>query len=339
MTLPTTMTALVLRDAGYATEPSVDMPHDLTPYLDLTEMPVPQPEPGQALVRVTHAAVNPSDLMFVAGLYGQPRIKGMPAGFEAVGVVVAGDTPLLGQRVNFFGSGSGTWAQYSLTDAARMIPLRPDLRDEDAAGLIVNPLTAMAMFDIARTDGAGSFVFTAGGSQLGKFMIGLGKDHGLAPIPVVRRADQVANLMALGAADVLVSTTVDFASRVQAVMAKHAPRILLDAVADQIAADIFFAMPRQARWITYGRLATDPPALTQMGQFIFMGKQIEGFWLTNWMRTTAPDKLGAVIAEVQARFAEGRWHTDISTTLPLVDVLTGLPAALAQKDAKVLISI
>lgn len=338
MTLPDMMSALVLREDGYASGGSDDMPTDLSPHVELKALPVPHPKEGQALIKVIRAAVNPSDLMFVSGQYGQPRKAGMPAGFEGVGEVVAGDTPLLGQRVSFFGAGWGTWADYAMADARMMIPLRPDLRDEDAAGLIVNPMTAMAMFDIVRQDGAGAFVFTAGGSQLGKFLIGLARDAGLAAIPVVRRAAQAEPLMALGAAEVLVSTAPDFADRVKAVMAEHGPRILLDAVADQVAAELFFAMPRRARWVCYGRLATTPPVLDQMGQFIFMGKQIEGFWLSSWMRETPPAQVAGIVGEVQARFASGAWHTDVSEVLPLSEALARFPAALAAKDAKVLIA-
>ena len=338
MTLPATMIALVLREDGYATNRDTGMPRDLSPYVELADIPLPEVGPGQALIKVARAAVNPSDLLYVAGLYGQPRAKGSPAGFEGVGEVVAGDTPLIGQRVSFFGSGSGTWAEYALTEASMMIPLRPDLRDEDAAGLIVNPVTAMAMFDIVRSDGADSFVFTAGGSQLGKFLIGLGKDNGIAPIAVVRRAEQAEALKTLGAAEVLVSTATDFTAQVAAAMKAHAPRILLDAVADQISADIFFAMPPGACWVPYGRLATTPPALTEMGQFIFMGKKIEGFWLSSWMRSTPVEKQGAVISEVQARFASGAWRTDISDTLPLDRALARFPDALGVKDAKLLIA-
>ncbi|WP_420396824.1 zinc-binding dehydrogenase [Nioella sp.] len=338
MTLPETMTALVLREDGYAKGGAGDMPTDLSSFLELTTLPVPQPKDGQALIKVARAAVNPSDLMFVSGQYGQPRKAGMPAGFEGAGEVVAGDTPLLGQRVSFFGMGWGTWAEYAIADTRMMIPLRPDLKDEDGAGLIVNPMTAMAMFDIVRADGAGAFVFTAGGSQLGKFLIGLAKDAGIAAVPVVRRAEQAETLKALGAADVLVSTSPDFADRAKAVMAEHGPRILLDAVADQVTADLFSAMPRGARWVCYGRLATTPPRLDQMGQFIFMGKRIEGFWLSSWLRETPPEKVAQLVGEVQARFASGAWHTDVSEVLPLADALDRFPQVLATKDAKVQIA-
>lgn len=337
MTLPKTMTALILRQDGYAPGTG-EMPTDLSPFVELAEIPVPEPREGQVLVKVARAAVNPSDLMFVSGQYGQPRKAGLPAGFEGVGEVVAGNPALLGQRVSFFGMGWGTWAQYAIADARMMIPLRPDVSDADAAGLIVNPMTAMAMFDIAREDGAGAFVFTAGGSQLGKFLLGLARDTGVAAIPVVRRAEQAPALKALGAAEVLVSTSPDFAKRAKDVFAKHGPRILLDAVADQVAADLFAAMPRGARWICYGRLASTPPRLDQMGQFIFMNKRIEGFWLTNWLRTTPPETVAQVVAEMQGRFASGAWRTDVSELLPLSQALERFPAALSAKDAKVQIA-
>lgn len=337
MAVPATMKALVVLGEGYsgrAEGPRIDATE---PWLALRDLPVPQPGPGQALVKVAFGAVNPSDLHFIKGEYGQPRVPGVPAGFEGTGTVVAGDTPLLGQRVSFFGRPSGTWAEYSLTEAATLIPLRPDIRDEDAAGLIVNPLTAMAMFDLVREDGAESFVLTAAGSQLGKLLIGLGKDHGIAPIAVVRRAAQGEALRSLGAAEVVVTSDPGFLAAFAAISRARKPRVLLDAVGDQAAADLFFAMPNRARWVSYGKLASDPPRLTQMGQFIFMLKRIEGFWLTRWFAETPRDRAAAVVAEAQARFADGRWRTDISAVVPLAEAMERLPAALAVPDGKVLI--
>ncbi|MDV7143492.1 zinc-binding dehydrogenase [Tropicimonas sp. TH_r6] len=337
MDIPTTMQGLVLLHDGYSTAPATQELDDLSPFVAFREMDVPQPGPGFALIKVARAAVNPSDIAFIKGVYGQARVAGHAAGFEGTGTVVAGDTPLLGQRVSFFAAGSGSWADYCLAPIQMLIPLRPDLRDEDAAGLIVNPLTAVAMFDIVREDGADSFVVTAAASQLGKFLMGLGKDHGIGALAVIRRGGQTDTLRELGAADVLVTEGDGLAARIAALFESHAPRVLLDAVGDQISADLFFAMPERARWISYGRLAPKPPVLTQLPQFIFKQKRIEGFWLAAWLRETAPEKIGAVIQEVQARFAEGKWHTDVTASLPLGDVMEALPAAYAEKDSKVLI--
>ncbi|WP_425043696.1 zinc-binding dehydrogenase [Primorskyibacter sp. S87] len=340
--LPQTMTALLQKGDGYSGTAEGPAITDASRYLETAEIPVPTPGPGQVLIRLRVASVNPSDLHFIKGEYGQPRIKGTPAGFEGCGDVVAageGAEGLLGQRVSFVASpgGSGAWAEYAMTEAMTCIPLRPDVSDDDGAAQIVNPLTAMAMVDIAREAGD-SFIISAATSQLGKLMTSLGRDLGLKPIAMVRRDNAVEPLKALGAEEVLVTTDPEMISKFVAISKALKPRVFLDAVSDQISEQIFTAMPNGGRWISYGKLSAEPPQLTQMGQFIFMGKRIEGFWLTSWMRSTPPADQMRVIAEVQARFADGRWKTDVSTHLKLGDVVSGLPEALKKTDGKVMIT-
>ena len=80
------------------------------------------------------------------------------------------------------------------------------------------------------------------------------------------------------------------------------------------------------------------PTLTQTGQLIFMGKRIEGFWLTQWMMSTPPADQMRVVAEVQARFADGRWKTDVSERLTLRNLIPNLAEALKKSDGKVIIT-
>jgi NADPH:quinone reductase-like Zn-dependent oxidoreductase len=337
MILPSEMRALIQTQEGYAgtqTGPNIT---DLTPFLADQRIPLPKPSDGQALIKVHLAAVNPSDIHFIKGEYGQPCIKGVPAGFEAVGEVVAGDTPLKGQRVSFFASASGTWAEYALTDAATLVPCRPDLAEVDAAGQLVNPLTAIAMFDIVKESSADSFVLNAAGSQLGKLLIALGRDHGIKPIAVVRRGAQADALKELGAAEVIVTGDPNPLDAAQAILKTLKPRILLDAVGDQFTADLFFAMPSQARWVNYGKLSTEAPALAELGQMIFRGKQIEGFWLTRWMKQVDPARIPQAFVEIQERFVSGTWKTDVAGIVPLSQAMEKLPAVLAMPDGKAFI--
>jgi hypothetical protein len=216
MTIPATMKALIQLHEGYSGRNEVPHIETLEPYLAAAEIAVPEPGEGEVLIKVAMAAINPSDLHFIKGEYGQPRRKGVPAGFEGVGEVVkakgAYGESLVGKRVAFTvaRTGSGAWADYAVTDATTCIPVRPDMRDEDAAAHVVNPMTAMAMFDIVKKSGAKSFVMTAGASQVSKLMLSLGKEQGIVPIVTVRRADQVAYLKDLGAGHVLVETDADF---------------------------------------------------------------------------------------------------------------------------------
>jgi NADPH:quinone reductase-like Zn-dependent oxidoreductase len=341
MALPTDMLALTLVEDGYSGKAEGPSIAALEPYLELRSVLLPQPGAGQVLVRMALASVNPSDVHFIKGEYGQPRISGTAAGFEGVGdVVLAGDPDnagLVGTRVAFASgrSGTGTWAQYAVADAAGCIPVRSDMRDTDAAGHIVNPLSALAMVDIARRSEARSLVLTAGASQLSKLMIALCRDHDIAAIAIVRRSSQAEALLQLGAAAVLDETAGDFGERLKEAIAAHKPRFLFDAVAGQFSADIFAAMPNRARWIVYGKLATMPPSLTEPGQLIFMGKSIEGFWLTNWFAQASPQQRLAAITETQERFVDGRWTTDIAAIVALDKAMQELPEALRIRDGKV----
>lgn len=338
-----TMQALILTGDGYAHEmPDDPTLRDLKPFVRLGELPVPDPGEGQVRIRVALAAVNPSDEMFIQGLYGQPRIQGNAAGFEGVGEVVASGggslaDRLVGKRVAFTAAvGSpGTWSEYSIADAALCIPLIDGVRDEDGAAMIVNPLTALAMMGIVEEAGTPSFILSAGASQLCKLMIGLAADKGLRPIALVRRDSQIELLEALGATHVLNTEASDFASQLRAVVREEKPRIFLDAVANQLSANVFNVMGRHARWVVYGKLDAELPTLIEPGQLIFMNKRIEGFWLTRWMRDTPAEAKKAAIQTAQQRFASGEWRTDVTAILSLDDAMDRLSAELAVPNGKV----
>ncbi len=341
MTIPESMLALIQKHEGYAATPSGSTLEAMEPYVELATIAVPQPRSGQVLVKVARGAINPSDVMFVKGLYGQPRRKGMAAGFEGSGTVVAtgtGAEAMVGQRVAFIAAGSGSWAEYALVDAAMAIPLMREVSDEDGAAMIVNPLTALAMFEIVRVEGEKSFVLTAGASQLCKLTIGVARDEGFRPIAIVRRADQIEPLKQLGATHVLDATSPDFAMGVAAVMREEKPRILLDASTGPVASAIFNAMGRRSRWIVYGRLDTTPTVLQEPGQLIFQRKRIEGFWLAEWLRDATPEQKQAAGIEAQKRFADGRWKTDVTAIVPLKEAMRRVPEELARPNGKVFVA-
>jgi NADPH:quinone reductase-like Zn-dependent oxidoreductase len=345
MTVPATMKALVQKHDGYARERASAVLEAMEPYVGPAELPVPEPGPGQVLVRVGLASINPSDVMFIKGLYGQPRQKGQPAGFEGVGEVVATGSEraaraLAGRRVAFATgrSGWGSWADYAVADAEGCHPLREGMRDEDGAAMIVNPLTALAMFDIVREEGEKAFIVTAGASQLCKLLIGVARDEGFRPIAVVRRDEQIPLLAELGAAHVVNAEAPGFERRMAELCREETPRILLDAVTGPQASAIFHVMGRHARWIVYGRMDGSDTVIREPGHMIFMHKRIEGFWLVEWMRRTPPEKKAAVVAEAQKRFIDGRWRTDVTAVVPLEEAMRRVPEELAKPNGKVFIA-
>ncbi|MER8374850.1 zinc-binding dehydrogenase [Mesorhizobium sp. M1406] len=343
MTVPSEMKALLLVGDGYTRTPSGSMLEAMEPYLEPGSIAVPTPGPTQVLIKVSLASINPSDVAFIKGQYGQPRAKGQPAGFEGVGTVVAScDEPypksLIGKRVAFTTGVTtwGSWADYAVAEAAVCIPLLDTVRDEDGAAMIVNPLTALAMFDIVKQEGEKAFVMTAGASQLCKLIIGLAREEGFRPIVTVRRDDQIASLKELGAAHVLNEKAPDFKTSLREVMKAEQPRIFLDAVTGPLASAIFDAMPKRSRWIIYGRLDPEATVIREPGQLIFQHKHIEGFWLSEWMRQFR-DRRGSAILEAQKRFSDGRWSTDVTAVVPLAEAMSRLPEELARPNGKVFI--
>jgi len=345
MTIPTRMKALLLTNDGYSSTRSGATLEAMSPYVRMGEIEVPKPGPGQVLIKVALASINPSDVMFLKGLYGQPRHLGQPAGFEGVGeVVAAGDEAdartFVGRRVAFATglSNWGSWAQYAVSEARGLIPIIDGVRDEDAAAMIVNPLTALAMFGIVKAEGEKAFTLTAGASQLCKLMMGVAKEEGYRAIAIVRRDDQADLLREAGAAHVLNASSPDFVAKLAETIKAERPRVLLDAVTGPLAGQIFNAMPRQARWIVYGRLDTETTPIVEPGQLIFMQKRVEGFWLVEWMRNTPAEAKLATIRDAQTRFADGRWATNVTAVVPLADAIDKVPGELAKPNGKVFIS-
>lgn len=338
----TDMRGLLLRQDGHADTSSfignqLERPGD---HLELGTVPRPVPGPGQVLIRVRRAAINPSDVAFVQGFYGQPRVRGVPAGFEGVGTVVEVGAGLMGRYlkgrdVGFYVTpdGSGSWAEYALTQAALAMPLKKGVADRDAAGLIVNPVTAAAMLDMVPRGKA--FVFSAAASQLGKLVAALARDQGKRMIALVRREAPVAALKELGAARVLNESEADYPALLEDVLKEERPELFLDAVAGLSSAKVFKAMGRKARWVVYGKLDATPMEVLDPGELIFLLKRIEGFWTTDWANRTSFLRKMRVFGEVQNRFRDGRWRTDVSAELPLEHALERLPQALALPDGKV----
>lgn len=315
--------------AGTMEGPDIE---SLEPWLNKAELDVPEPSDGEALVKVIMASINPSDLHFIKGEYGIPRRAGVPAGFEAVGEVVSagkGGEGLIGKRVGFFASGSGAWADYAIADVRTCVPVIDAVRDEDAAALLVNPLTAIGMYDEATAGDNTCFIMTAAASQLCKLIAGLAKEDGTNVISIVRRDEQVEALKQYGSTHVLNCKSERFTKDIGGLISELKPRVMLDAVADQVASDVFAAMPRNARWIIYGKLSPEPPILHEPGQFIFMNKKVEGFWLSQWMKEKPIEDQIKAGMRVQELFATGKWKTDVAEVISLRDAHDKLPDALA----------
>lgn len=249
------------------------------------------------MVRVEAAAVNPSDLMFIRGRYGFTKPLPVVPGFEASGRVVLGRgtyaRTLVGRRVACAvqQQGDGTWAEYVAVDAIACLPLLPSVSFKQGAALFVNPFTAYALLERARKARARAVVQTAAASALGRMILRLAKRAGLPVIHIVRRDEQVAQLKAEGATDVLNSETPDFSEQLRSRCAKLDATLAFDAVAGNLSNLLVEAMPEGSTVIVYGALSEQNITVSP-ADLIFRHQRVEGFWLSSYMsRLSVPGLL------------------------------------------------
>ena len=289
--------------------------------IHVVEMPVPRPGPGQVLVRVYASPINPSDLMFVQGLYGFKKPLPAVPGFEGSGTVVAagpGFMPrmMMGRRVACAAADpkipGGMWAEYLVTNAQMCIPLRKSVNMEQAAMMLVNPLTAWALVDEARRGGHKAMVQTAAASALGRMIVRLARRFRIPLINIVRREEQVKLLRGLGAEHVLNSSSQDFDTALRDLCHKLGATIGFDAVAGETTLRVMQAQPPRSRLLVYGGLSLAPSPADP-----------EGFWLSAWLRRKSLLAQMRIGGQVQNLLGSDL-KSEVHARMPLSDTARGL---------------
>lgn len=336
--IPKRMRAVVLREYR---EELKDAIAGLAP----AERDVLPPRRGQVLVRVAAAPCNPSDLLLLQGKYGTLKTLPTVPGWEGAGTVVASGGGLfvrwlVGKRVACAvrSDRDGTWAEYVVANANHCIPLKSGVPFDQAASLIINPLTAIGLLDTARRAGHAAAVHTAGASQLGRMMIAIAGEVNYPLINLVRREAQADLLRSLGAKHVIHSSVEGFEKQLQTLCTELKATAAFDAVAGEMTGRVLNAMPAGATVYVYGALSQEACGAIDPIELVFHKKSIAGFYLGNWL-----DRRGAVgilraASRMQRMIIDGRIETKIQRRLALDEVVDGLQHYAAHMtDGKVLI--
>ncbi|MEW9527447.1 zinc-dependent alcohol dehydrogenase family protein [Microbispora sp. NPDC049125] len=284
------MRAVVAREVGE--------PGDV---LTVERVPVPEPGPGQVLVRVDAAPVHASDLHIMRGRYGfAPRFPAV-LGLECAGTVaalgpgVSADVPGLrpGRRVTTLGV-TGTWQEFVVADASRVLPVPESLSTSTAAQLTITPLTAWLLvtgLDLGRGD---RLLQTAAGSTVGGLVIALSRHLGVHTLNVVRRRATAEQIHALDGAEVICTEDEDLPEQLARFTADRPIGKAIDCVAGQVGADVSHALAPGGELVVYGALSThrqtDPAMFTvpvSAPSLIYGNKIVRGFFLPHWFATTS----------------------------------------------------
>lgn len=258
--------------------------------LTLREVPVPRPRAGQVLVRMAAAPINPSDIGQLAGgsYVGETKYPFTP-GIEGSGTVVAAGAGFLprlltGRRVACSAlAGNGTWAEYMVTSAQLCVPLHGSVSLEQGAMLLVNPLSALAIFEIAAQGKHRALVSTAAASALGGMLLRLGKRRGLPVIHIVRRPAQVDLVRGHGGQHVLNSSDADFVAQLRTLAGKLQATLFLDAIGGSLTQQLAEAAPHGSTLLLYSRLSNQP-CLIDPRTALVKHLRFEGWFLANWIR-------------------------------------------------------
>ena len=253
-----------------------------TESLKFVDIPEPKaPAPGEALIRVEYAIVNPSDLYLANGIYLlRPELPSVIGG-EGAGIVEAigsGVTHVkVGDRVTIpFGTFS--WAEKVLAPARELFAVPKSIEAKTAAMLSINPTTAVLLLnEFVKLKLNDWIVLNAGNSKVAGCIISIAKARGIRVAAIVRRPELISEVERLGADFVGVESP-NLSKEIQAAT-KGEPVVLgLDAVGGAATATIASALAPNAHLVDYAWLSGLPIQISQ-ADLIVKRLQTHGFWM------------------------------------------------------------
>jgi NADPH:quinone reductase-like Zn-dependent oxidoreductase len=218
-----------------------------------------------------------------------------------------------------------TWAERIKTDAPWLRPL-PSGDVNQFAMMGVNPPTAyLLLTDLVKLP-RGSWVIQNGAnSGVGRATIAIAKSLGLKTVNVVRRAEVVAEVKALGA-DVVLVDGGDLAKRVGVETGNAPITLALDGVSDTSPMNLMSCLSESGVLVTYGATSRKP-MVVQSGSFIFRKQTIRGFWLLYWYQSARPDEITAMFDHLAPLVASGAISTPVVATYGFEQVAEAIAKA------------
>jgi putative PIG3 family NAD(P)H quinone oxidoreductase len=212
------------------------------------ERPIPEPGPGEVLVKVAAAGVNRPDVLQRQGKYPPP-----PGASSILGLEIAGDVVALGDGVDPAMRGTkicalvagGGYAEYCVAPAAQCLPVPDSLSLTEAAAIPETLFTVYSNVFQRGQAAAGETLLVHGGtSGIGTMAMTLGKLFGLTVIVTAGSPGKCARARELGADHAIDYRTQDFVAEVQGITGGRGCDVVLDMVGgDYLARNIACLAP------------------------------------------------------------------------------------------------
>jgi NADPH:quinone reductase len=298
---------------------------------------VPRPKKGEVLVKMSASPVNPSDLHRIKSIE-EDNLSFFIPGIEGSGTVVLAGEGLLprlwsGRRVacSSVHPESGTWAEYMVTSASYCFPLPETVSDEQGSMLLVNPMTALAFFDMIHQEKHKAVINSAASGALGAMIRHLGKKYGIPVINVVRNAQQVSLLKENGSEFILNNSDRAFPDQLRLLSHELSATLALDPISGSFTQVLLDAIPYGGTVILYGNLSAEEQG-TNLRPLLTDNKKLHGFYLVNWMKDNGLLKTVRNIIRVR-KLLENEVKINVQNRFPLEKAQTAIDTYLNNMTA------
>ena len=276
--------------------------------LEAVEVDEPTPGEGEVLVEVARAGINFADTLATRNDYlAEQQLPLIP------GAEVSGRTPD-GRRVVAL-LGSGGYAEKVAVPEAMLIPVPDQVDDDQAAGALLQGLTAIALVQrCARIEAGETIVIEAAAGGTGTLAVQLAKRAGARVIGLASSDEKRALVEELGADATVDSRAEDLGGAIRA--ANDGNRV--DAVLHMSGGTAFDAemgvLAPLGRMVVFG-IASREQREISTAALLRGSKTVVGFWLVHLLARR--DLLAPMIGELLGALASGDLKVTVGGVYPL----------------------
>lgn len=276
--------------------------------LELQELPDPQPQEGEILVRVEAAGVNFADTMQTLGAYpGGPQPPFVP-GMEFAGVIEG-----TGERVMGFAAG-GAYAERIAVPRSSAMPYPAAWGAAEAAAFLVNYLTAYFAYWMANVIPGERVLIHAAAGGVGTAAVQLADAYGVETYGTASSDEKLARLKELGLDHPINYKQTDYEKEIQQLTNGEGVDVVFEMLGGEHTAKSIRLLRPLGRVIVYGM------ATGQLPQFDFLAMfqrnaSVHALWLTPLARDV--DKMQQAFDDLLAWAEAGRFRPIVGHTLPL----------------------
>lgn len=267
---------------------------------------VPEPGPGEVLVELVMAPINPAELLMLRGQYGyRDTVPPVPrrTGVEGVGRVVASATDGTPVGTSVLLSGlPPVMADYRVAPADRLVPLPTGAEAQQVAVSFINLQCVLLNLRHPSLQAGGWLIQNAANSAYGRAVDKVAHRQGYRVINVVRSTQAAAELA--DASGPVLTGGPDLRQRVLEATGGVEPTLALDAVGGESTGHLADTLAAGSTVLTYGLLSGQPCSVdTRL--VVFRGITLTGFWLPKARAETPPEELARISREALELAAQG----------------------------------